>query len=202
LNDSSGATSLGTVEYRKRQRRRQTFNEPGDAHELTFSCYRRFQFLKSDRTCQWLAEAIDEARTAFDLALWAYVFMPEHVHIIVYPRRLSHSVGDFRQAIKEPVGRKAVGYLREHAPEWLPRITRRRGQRTERLFWQSGGGFDRNIKHPKTLLSMIDYIHLNPVRRGLVTRARDWLWSSARWFEGNSNLPLIPDPISPAWINS
>jgi REP element-mobilizing transposase RayT len=41
----------------------------------------------SRRTCQWLAEAIDEARTQHDFALWAYVFMPEHVHLIIYPRR-------------------------------------------------------------------------------------------------------------------
>jgi putative transposase len=31
---------------------------------------------------------------------------------------------------------------------------------------------------------MIDYIHANPVRRGLVTRAEDWEWSSARWYAG------------------
>ena len=48
---------------------------------------------------------------------------------------------------------------------------------------------------------MIDYIHLNPVRRGLVTRARDWRWSSARWFEGITDLPLIPDKIPSEWIN-
>ena len=31
---------------------------------------------------------------------------------------------------------------------------------------------------------MINYIHLNPVRRGLVERAEDWAWSSARWYAG------------------
>lgn len=189
------------LDYRKRQRRRQTFNVPGDAHELTFSCYRRFPFLSAERTCLWLADAINEARSAHDFALWAFVFMPEHVHLIVYPRWPSHSIEDIRQRIKEPVGRKAIRYLQEHASAWLPRITRQRGKRIERLFWQSGGGFDRNIMQPKTLLAMIDYIHLNPVRRGLVTRARDWRWTSARWFEGASDLPLIPDQISSEWIN-
>jgi len=48
---------------------------------------------------------------------------------------------------------------------------------------------------------MIDYIHLNPVRRGLVPRARDWRWSSALWFEGITDLPLIPEKIPPEWIN-
>ena len=86
-----------------------------------------------------------------------------------------------------------------HAPEWLPRITVRRGRRVERHFWQPGGGCDRNITEPSTLRAMIDYIHLNPVRRGLVTRARDWRWSSAAWFEGLESNDLIPDPIPPEW---
>jgi hypothetical protein len=30
----------------------------------------------------------------------------------------------------------------------------------------------------------IDYIHANPVRRGLVEKAEDWEWSSARWYAG------------------
>lgn len=46
-----------------------------------------------------------------------------------------------------------------------------------------------------TLLYMIDYIHHNPVRRGLVTRAEDWKWSSARWFAGLQPNSLRPDPI-------
>jgi hypothetical protein len=31
---------------------------------------------------------------------------------------------------------------------------------------------------------MIDYLHTNPVRRGLVAKAEDWEWSSARWYAG------------------
>jgi putative transposase len=34
----------------------------------------------------------------------------------------------------------------------------------------------------KKLEEKLDYMHLNPVRRGLVLRAVDWKWSSARWY--------------------
>src|SRR5436309_11451682 len=91
------------MDFRKRLRRRRTFNEPGDAHELTFSCFRRFQFLNAECTCLWLAEAINAAREELDFALWAFVFMREHVHLIVYPRQPVHSIEQIRQAIKEPV---------------------------------------------------------------------------------------------------
>ena len=49
-------------------------------------------------------------------------------------------------------------------------------------------------------MTMIDYIHLNPVRRGLVGRASDWRWSSAGWYEAESSCPLVPDAIPPEWI--
>ena len=78
----------------------------------------------------------------------AFVFMPGHVYLIVYPRRPDYDISAILKAVKEPVGRQAIGYLAKHAPDWLPRIMRRRGERTERLFWQSGGGFDRNIWEP------------------------------------------------------
>jgi putative transposase len=31
---------------------------------------------------------------------------------------------------------------------------------------------------------MIGYLHANPVRRGLVAKAEEWEWSSARWCAG------------------
>ncbi len=183
-----------------RRLHRRSYNVPGHAHELTFTCYHSYQFLKAERTCVWFAEAIEEARVELDFALWAFVFMPEHVHLIVWPRRVQYEIQDIRKAIKSPVGCRAIDYLKVHAPEWLPRITRRRGQRLERLFWQSGGGYDRNTDEPKTLMVMIDYLHNNPVRRGLVDRPADWRWSSAAWYEGTNGCPLIPDRLPPEWV--
>jgi putative transposase len=91
--------------------------------------------------------------------------------------------------------------MKENAPEWIAKITRQRGKKTERLFWQSGGGYDRNIDNPKTLWKMIDYIHANPIRRELVKRAIDWEWSSATWYETqvqyNGLLPI--DEMPEAW---
>lgn len=181
------------------RRHRININERGHAHELTFSCYRRFPFLKAERTCQWLVESIDAARAQLDFDVWAWVFMPDHAHVIVYPRG-GYDIAEIRSAIKAPVGRKAVTYMRQHAPHWLALITRRRGQKRERLFWQSGGGYDRNVVTKHTLLSMIDYLHDNPVRKKLVVRARDWRRSSAAWYDELTETPLVPDRISPDWL--
>lgn len=60
-------------------------------------------------------------------------------------------------------------------------------------FWQRGGGYDRNLTQTKTVHATIDYIHANPVRRELVATPEDWYWSSARYFVGRTDVPLVPD---------
>jgi hypothetical protein len=44
---------------------------------------------------------------------------------------------------------------------------------------------------------MIEYIHNNPVRRGLVERATDWVWSSARFYAGETAVPIRMDALPP-----
>jgi len=105
--------------------------------------------------------------------------MPDHAHLVLLPTDDKYPISRILKSIQAPVGRQAIEFMTINAPEWLPRVTRTRGQTTEFLFWQSGGGYDRNVILPKTLLTMIDSIHANPVRKQLVPRPRDWKWSSA-----------------------
>lgn len=109
-------------------------------------------------------------------------------------------MGKILRAIKAPTAIKAIQFIKQNSPEWLPKITRQRGRKEERLFWQSGGGYDRNVLMKQTLLSMIDYIHENPVRKEFVQRPRDWFWSSAAWFDGQSEIPLQVDKIPFDWL--
>jgi putative transposase len=68
--------------YRKKVKH---YHEAGDFHELTFSCYRRMPLLTNDLWRMDLAEAIDRSMFRHRFALVAYVFMPEHVHLLVTP---------------------------------------------------------------------------------------------------------------------
>jgi putative transposase len=62
-------------------------------------------------------------------------------------------------------------------------------------FWQPGGGYDRNITSAEALRAMIEYIHLNPVRRGRVKQSEDWEYSSARWYAGRRPVPIEIDSM-------
>src|SRR5579859_3213527 len=104
--------------------------------------------------------------------------------MLVYPNGPCDKAGRIRGRIKEQVARKGIAYLAKNSPHWLPRITVREGERLRRRFWQPGGGYDRRALEVSTIHAMIDYIHANPMRRGMVERAVDWEWSSARWYAG------------------
>jgi len=169
-------------------------NSPGHAHALTFSCFRGQPFLSKERPCCWLVEAIAMARDKHDFDVWAYVVMPEHVHLLVWPRSPNYQIGKVLATIKQSVTHKALLYVRRNAPEFLPRMldAQPSGRRCHR-FWQRGGGYDRNLTEPSTICQHIEYIHANPVRRGLYERPEDWQWSSAADYARIRQGPLSID---------
>ncbi|NOT00076.1 MAG: hypothetical protein HOP29_05570 [Phycisphaerales bacterium] len=200
---------------------RRSSDDATAAHALTFSCFRRLPFLSRERPCLWLIDALDRARKRYALDVWAYVFMPNHVHLILWPRDEwhvradgKHAHAEYREsmppnresmpptfrvqavlaAIKLPVSRRAVAWVTREAPAFLPKMldVQPNGTKTHR-FWQRGGGYDRDLHDPGTIHTTIDYIHANPVRAGLVERPEDWRWSSAAYFAGTSAPPLAPD---------
>ncbi|MCP4250121.1 MAG: transposase [bacterium] len=182
----------------KVRKTRQSFNDPGQAHELTFCCFKRIRLLGKDRTRRWFVEALDRARRIHGLELWAYVIMPDHAHVLLLPRRDDYAISAILKAIKQPVAQRAISYLKANAPQWLARLrVYWPGGRTGHRFWQQGGGYDRNIIKPATAWSSVDYIHENPVRRGLVDSATDWPWSSAQWYAGDEDVVLAMDDCPP-----
>ena len=61
--------------------------------------------------------------------------------------------------------------------------------------------YDRNLRDPMTIYHQIEYMHNNPVRRGLWARPEDWLWSGAADYAGilvgplrldQESLPMVP----------
>ena len=170
------------------------WNEPGEAHELTFTCFHRFPLLSKERSCTWLVESIQRTRARYDFDVWAYVIMPEHVHLLINPRRIEYDISAILKAIKWPVAVQAKRYLELNAPDWIVRRTDRQPNgRSSFRFWQRGGGYDRNIRREQTLGAMVEYIHNNPVRRELVNDPSDWRWSSNQWYDGRRDVPLQMD---------
>jgi putative transposase len=197
------------------QRKKVRHYDTGEPHFLTFSCYRGMKLLSKDRTRQWFVEALQEARLKHGFHLWAWVIMPEHVHVLLWPPadQISPDPNDttgrlrgILSSIKRPVATKAVAYLRKHSPTFLERMKVVNARRVYYRFWQTGSGFDANVTEPAALHEMVEYIHANPIRRGLVKRADEWMWSSAGDLAGRTNLAIsvdrtIPSVLEIPWMN-
>jgi putative transposase len=108
-----------------------------DARSLTFSCFQRKPFLGKDRTRQWMIDAIRLARTKHAFHLWAYVVMPEHVHLLLWPPDPQLRIAAVLTTLKQSVSKRALAWLREHDPNYLQQLS------GSFHFWQDGPGYDR-----------------------------------------------------------
>ena len=173
---------------------RVAWNEPGHAHFLTYSCFQGLPLLTRERTRRWVIASMEAMRREWHVALWAYVIMPEHVHGLLYPQGDDYEMRVLFAALRRSVSQKAKKHLQQSKEiEWLDRLTVRYPSRTVFRFWQPGGGFDHNVFKEKPAASVIQYLHDNPVRRGLVEDPLDWEWSSARFWEGRTDVPIRMD---------
>jgi putative transposase len=163
--------------------RNRHYNTPGHAHELTFSCYRREPYFNDPVVNKMLLEEIENSRQAFNFDLWAYVIMPNHVHLLFWPKNHNYDIAEIQRRIKGRISHNYSEWLLGNNPcQYETYLVNDRGKKQYR-FWQRGGGFDRNLWNNRPIYDSIMYIENNPVRKGLVRMANEWEWSSA--FAGN-----------------
>ncbi len=181
------------MQHRKRVKH---YHQPGHFHEFTFSCYQRRPLLSNDNWRQKLSRCIDDANWTEQFDLVAFVLMPEHLHLLVYPRPEKPDIGRYLARIKQPCSKQIKEILVARRARLLEQLTvQERPGKTCFRFWQEGPGFDRNIFSNKATEDSINYLHNNPVRRGLGDRAVDWNWSSARYYllePGRQQFPELP----------
>jgi putative transposase len=137
------------------------FQQARDVHFLTFSCYRRRPRFHDRRACAILLAALERVRLDYVLFVYAYVIMPEHVHLLINePQR--DTLARAMQSLKQGVAR---------------RLALRAGE----SFWQARY-YDFNVWSEMKFVEKLRYIHRNPVRRGMVKKPEDWEWSSFRHY--------------------
>jgi len=125
--------------------------------------------------------------------LWAYMIMPEHVHLVLWPHK-NVQISSILKTVKQSVSKRAITWMKTHDARFLKRLEHVRpdGQFAYR-FWQRGGGYDRNLRSVADIHEKIHYVHNNPVRRGLVETASLWRWSSCRTWETGAAEPIEID---------
>jgi putative transposase len=147
----------------------------GDLHFLTFSCCRRLPFLANKSARNLSVRELARVPREYDFLLLAYVVMPEHVHLLLgEPRKGTPST--VLQVLKQRVSRKMRKKRRSPPPGQL-RLNFPEPGKNPRSFWQARF-YDFNVQTRRKMNEKIEYIHRNPIDRGLVAHPKDWQWSS------------------------
>ena len=116
--------------------------------------------------------------------LIGYVVMPERVHLLVSEPKAGTPLAVL-QKLKLRVTRKLRKRKRtfDAAQLGLPFET---AEKPLRAFWQARF-YDFNVYTRRKIKEKLDYMHANPVVRGLVEHPKDWPWSSWGFYWGGKS---------------
>ena len=130
--------------------------DANELHFLTFSCYQRRNYLHTDSSKDLVVKALERMSQSYGFAMDGFVVMPNHVHLLLGEPR-NGTLARAMQAIKVSVAKRSP----------------------YRPFWQARY-FDLNVYTDRKRIEKLNYIHWNPVKKGLVEKPEDWKWSSFR----------------------
>jgi len=161
----------------------------GDLHFITFSCYRRLPLLRTMRARNLFVRALGAIRERYKFLLVGYVVMPDHVHLLISePPKSTPSV--MLKALKQRVSRDLRRKKRKAANGQLALPFMNDGLGLPR-FWQPRF-YDFNVYSSYKVREKLQYMHGNPVKRGLVKNPSAWMWSSFLFYEkGQAGLITI-----------
>jgi len=161
---------------------RRVYDRDKHVHFVTFSCYKRRQLLQHDQAKRIVIGHLCSQLTRHKGLCTGFVIMPDHVHALLWFPQIEQ-LSRFMNAWKGLSSQRIKTHYRTHFPSYWQQID------TDDPVWQARYyGF--NIWSRRKLEEKLDYIHLNPVRAGLVERAEDWTWGSARWYHSGKSVGL------------
>ena len=147
---------------------------------VTVNLHRSVPALASADEYAVVLRALEESRVRMDSLVGGYVLMPDHWHALLFPR-YPLSISRVVQDVKYVSARN------------LNRLRKSRGAVWQHQFW------DRFVRHDKEFRQRLEYMHLNPVRKGLVARPQDWRWSSYNNFD-RSERAACPLRVDFIWL--
>jgi putative transposase len=149
---------------------------PGVPHHVTQRGNGRSKTFFGDDDYRFYRDLLAESCRQAQVEVWAWVLMPNHVHLVLTPA----DADGLRRALA-PAHRRYAGHIHTRLG--------RTGH-----FWQ--GRFGAVAMDENHLAAAVRYVALNPVRARLVPRAEDWRWSSVHaHLRGRSDGLTTVEPV-------
>jgi len=160
---------------------------PGELQFIASSTYRRTQVFRSRRFCEFFVQRLEEVRQKLGYLLIGWVLMPEHFHLLLKPQPAETTPRVVKE-LKEETAKRILKVLRENLGfPWCRKIFSRlslpptvHDESHFRLWNRRFHPFD--VYSEEKRLEKLNYMHNNPVKRGLVNSPGDWPWSSWRYY--------------------
>jgi putative transposase len=138
----------------------------------------RRDVFRKDGDFQAFLKAVGHACIEIPIPVLGFCLLNNHFHLVVMPKE----DGDLSR--------------------WMHWVLNTHVRRYHKHYHSSGHIWQGRFKafpiaQDEHLLTVLRYVERNPVRAGLVERAEQWSWSSARfWKEGEGHPPyLVPGPV-------
>jgi putative transposase len=174
-------------------RSRYRINNEGVAHFITSTIVEWLPVFTTTACCNILVHSFEYCRQQKKLRVHAWVILDNHFHVIVSGPKLARTLAD----LKKFTARQILHQLKVEGREWLLNqlayFCANHKRESSHQIWQEGV-HPQSITSDEMMLQKLEYLHNNPVKRGLVASPEHWCYSSAHeWLRG-ANPALRVDP--------
>jgi putative transposase len=177
-----------------------SYHVPGHLYFVTTTVVGRKRILTESPIARIVLASLQYLRRAGRMKLYTYVLMPDHLHLIILPLQpaeTEQTISDLMRDFKKFTSKRIIEELRQTGNTALLDFFSRsahghKGQRHK--VWQDGF-FDENIYTREFLNQKVQYIHYNPVRKGMVADPEEYIYSSARRFVSGGEGALELDAL-------
>ena len=157
------------------------FRIEGSIFYITSNVYNRLKIFTRPSFIISIIDSLNYYRYQYSCKLLGYVIMLDHIHLLIWPQN-EQAVTDFMRDFKRfTSGRITRQAKLEGKIDWVKKFEEA-GDETNRAdckVWQDSF-WEQDIYTQKFLEQKLNYIHLNPVRAGIVETAEDYPYSSYR----------------------
>ena len=144
-------------------------------HFITCSCYHRKPKLRTARSRDRFLSILEQTRQRYGFVVVGYVVMPEHFHFLISEPEVGNP-STVMQVLKQRTAHALLPKKKRSDPRQQCLF-----ESPHLQFWQARF-YDFNVWTSKKRIEKLRYMHRNPVKRGLVTSAEQWRWSSYRFY--------------------
>ena len=176
-------------------------NEQDELHFLTFQIVRWIDIFTRRIYRDIVIESLQFCQQHKGLEIYAFVIMSNHIHLLIRSKigKLSDTIKEFKSFTARKI-LETVNTETESRRDWILNLfefSAKQHKRNEKYQVWTHENHAEIAYGNQFMNSKINYIHENPVRAGIVEKAEDYLYSSARNYAGSDGvLDVIVTPLS------